>query len=161
MILAQATEIANRAKAELAPHCHRIEIAGSVRRRKAEVGDIEIVAIPKAYDVGLFESGIATIVNQWPKVRGELPCRYTQRMLPDGIALDLFFATEKNWGTVLAVRTGSAVFSHRILATGWVRRGYHGDGGVLTRDGVEVEVREEADLFELIGIPWIDPSLRF
>lgn len=31
----------------LSAHCHRIEIAGSLRRCRPEVGDIEIVAIPK------------------------------------------------------------------------------------------------------------------
>jgi DNA polymerase/3'-5' exonuclease PolX len=31
----------------IAPYCERIEIAGSVRRKKADVKDIEIVAIPR------------------------------------------------------------------------------------------------------------------
>lgn len=33
----------------MAPHCYRVEVAGSVRREKAEVSDIEIVAHPKKY----------------------------------------------------------------------------------------------------------------
>lgn len=45
--------IAERVKAELEPHCERIEIAGSIRRKKPEVKDIEIVAIPKPYETGL------------------------------------------------------------------------------------------------------------
>lgn len=160
MQLDQATAIAECVKAQLAPHCDRIEIAGSIRRRKAEVGDIEIVAIPKPYDVGLFASGIAPIVSAWPKVRGELPCRYTQRMLPDGIALDLFFATPTNWGLIYAIRTGSADYSHRVLACGWVRNGYKSADGMLRRDGVPVPVREERDLFRLAGVPWVDPEAR-
>ena len=32
----------------LRPHCERIEIAGSLRRGKPDVGDIELVCIPKA-----------------------------------------------------------------------------------------------------------------
>lgn len=76
----EAYQIATRIKAELQPHCERIEIAGSIRRNKPEVKDIEIVAIPKPYEIGLFESGIASVVNNWQKVKGELPCKYTQRM---------------------------------------------------------------------------------
>jgi DNA polymerase/3'-5' exonuclease PolX len=91
MKLEQALEIAEKVKALLAPHCERIEIAGSIRRKKPDVKDIEIVAIPKPFDTGLFESGIATVVNKWQKVKGELPCKYTQRILPEGIKLDLFF----------------------------------------------------------------------
>jgi DNA polymerase/3'-5' exonuclease PolX len=160
MKIEQAILIAERVKAQLAPYCDRIEIAGSIRRGKADVGDIEIVAIPKPYDVGLFASGIALIVNQWPKVRGELPCKYTQRTLPDGIALDLFFATRENWGLIFAIRTGSADYSHRVLACGWVRAGYKSADGMLTRDGVTVAAPEERDLFRLAGVPWVEPEAR-
>jgi len=160
MNIASAQAIAERVKAQLAPHCERIEIAGSVRRRKPEPKDIEIVAIPKPYDVGLFASGIALVVNQWPKVRGELPCKYTQRILPEGIKLDLFFATPENWGLIYAIRTGSADFSHRVLACGWVAKGYKSEGGMLMANGRPVPVREERDLFALIGVPWVEPEER-
>lgn len=33
----------------MAPYCYRVEVAGSVRRQKPEVKDIEIVAHPKTY----------------------------------------------------------------------------------------------------------------
>lgn len=160
MKLEQAVEIAERVKRQLEPHCDRIEIAGSIRRRKPEVGDIEIVAIPKVYDVGLFESGIATIVNRWPKVRGELPCRYTQRMLPDGIALDLFFARPENWGLIYAIRTGSAEYSHQVLARGWVKNGYHSLDGMLCTNAHKIPVLEERDLFRLAGVAWVEPWER-
>ena len=160
MKLEEANLIAHRVIAELAPHCERIEIAGSIRRRKPEVKDIEIVAIPKPYDVGLFASGIAKVVNQWRKVRGELPCKYTQRILPEGIATDLFFATADNWGLIYAIRTGSAEFSHRVLASGWVRNGYKSVDGMLTREGFTVPCREEADLFRLCGVKWVEPEDR-
>lgn len=160
MKLAQARAIAERCLCELEPHCERIAIAGSIRRGKPEPKDIEIVAIPKPYDTGLFESGIATVVNQWEKVKGELPCKYTQRVLPEGIKLDLFFATPENWGLIFAIRTGSAEFSHKRLASRWSAMGYKSEGGVLMRDGESICVREEKDLFDLLGMAWIEPKDR-
>ena len=160
MKLYKAQRIANRIKRELKPHCERIEIAGSIRRQTADVKDIEIVAIPKLYDVGLFESGIAQVVNQWQKVKGDLPCKYTQRILPDGIKLDLFFANKNNWGLIYAIRTGSAEFSHKILAATWSKYGYKSENGILKRDGKEYHIKEEIDLFNLLGINWIDPVNR-
>ena len=161
MRLDQATAIAERVKALLAPHCDGIEIAGSIRRRKPDVGDIEIVAIPKPYDVGLFASGIAPIISAWPKVRGELPCKYTQRLLPDGIALDLFFATPENWGLIFAIRTGSADYSHHVLAHGWSVRGFKSIEGVLHNSaGRPVATPEEEDLFRLAGVPLVPPEQR-
>ena len=157
---ATAYKIALEVIEQLKPYCERIEIAGSLRRKKADIGDIEIVAIPKPYSTGLLESGFATVVNKWEKVKGELPCKYTQRILPEGIKLDLFIAEEGNWGSILATRTGSADYSYKVLANGWVRQGFKSDGGYLFRDGEKYEVKEEKDLFRLIGIPYVEPEYR-
>lgn len=160
MQYSQAFKIAQNIKDALAPHCERIEIAGSIRRKKNEVKDIEIVAIPKPYETGLFESGIATVVNQWQKVKGELPCKYTQRLLPEGIKLDLFFAQRDNWGLIFAIRTGSAEYSHKVLATEWVKRGYTSIDGYLCNNGHPIPILEEEDLFKRIGVSFIPPELR-
>jgi DNA polymerase/3'-5' exonuclease PolX len=156
-----ALELAEKYKAMLAPHCDRIEIAGSIRRMKIECRDIELVAIPKPYEIGLFASGIATIVNQWQKVKGELPCWYTQRMLPEGIKLDLFFAEPGNFGFQYAIRTGSAEYSHNVLGFGWTNAGYFAEHGYLYKLGTRHEIREEKDLFDLIGIPFVEPTMRY
>ena len=160
MELNKAKRIADKTVKQLRPHCNRIEIAGSIRREKPNVKDIEIVCISKSYDIGLFESGIATVVNKWQKIKGELPCRYTQRLLPDNIVLDLFFATLENWGLILAIRTGSAGYSHKILATRWVQFGYKSEGGILKRNGIEYPIYEEKDLFKLLNLKWIEPKHR-
>lgn len=160
MKLKRAKEIAFEVLEILKPHCERIEIAGSIRREVPEPNDIEIVAIPKPYDVGLFESGIATVVKKWKKVKGELPCKYTQRILPEGIKLDLFFATPDNWGLIFAIRTGSADFSHKVLASRWVKLGYKSLNGMLTKDGKTFPVREEIDLFKILELEWVEPKER-
>lgn len=159
----EAHSIATEILDLLRPHCVRCEIAGSIRRRKADVKDIEIVAIPKPYETGLFESGIATVVNQWQKVKGELQygkCKYTQRTLPQGIKLDLFFAQEDNWGLIFAIRTGSAEYSHHVLARTWVRQGYNSVNGFLMKNGKTVPIREEQDLFSLLRIRYVEPHNR-
>ena len=159
----EALQIARDILEQLRPHCDRIIIAGSLRRECLQVGDIEIVAIPKPYETGLFESGLASVVNQWPKVKGEMEygvTKYTQRILPSGIKLDLFFAEPGNWGTILAIRTGSAEFSHKVLACGWVKLGYESKGGYLYRDGKYRATPEEIDLFNIINIPFVEPKNR-
>lgn len=159
----EAYKIASAVLELLRPHCIRCEIAGSIRREKAEVKDIEIVAIPKPYETGLFQNGIAEVVNQWEKVKGELEygkTKYTQRILPEGIKLDLFFAEEGNWGLIFAIRTGSADYSHKVLANGWVKRGYHSKDGYLHVGHKQYECREEIDLFNKIGLPYVEPKDR-
>lgn len=155
-----ALPIAERLRAELLPHCERCEIAGSIRRKKPEVGDIEIVLIPRPYDVGLFTSGIAAVLDRYPVVKGHLPCRYAQRTLPEGIAVDVFIVRPETWGLQFAVRTGSADFAHNVLACGWVKQGYKSIDGLLTRNGVARECREEMDLFRMAGVQWVEPEKR-
>lgn len=147
---------------QLEPHCETISLVGSIRRERPTIGDIEIVCVPKPYEATpLFASGLATVVNQWEKVRGELPCRYTQRLLPCGMKLDLFMVYPDGYGLQRAIRTGSARWSHEVLARAWVRAGFHSDGGLLRRaDGSVVPVRTEPELFRLIGLPWVHPRDR-
>lgn len=169
MELEKARKIADKLVELLEPHCERISIAGSIRREKPEVKDIEIVCIPKPYETGIFESGIATVVNKWPKVKGELPCKYTQRIIhvheilgswSGKINLDLFFAVPGNWGLILAIRTGSAKFSHEALAKRWVAKGYNSIDGWLHKNGKPIAVPEEEDLFRIINLDVIDPIYR-
>lgn len=160
---AKAYEIALKVLEELKPHCIRIEIAGSLRRKKSDIGDIELVLTPLPYSTGLLESGLASVVNRWKKVKGDLEygkTKYTQRILPEGIKLDLFIAEKDNWGLIFAMRTGPAEYSHKVLANGWVHQGFKSQDGYLYRNGEKYEVREEKDLFRLIGIPYTEPENR-
>ena len=155
MKIDEAKKIADKYVEILKPYCLRIEIAGSIRREKPEVGDIELIAIVK--DIKEFSKE----VNKLEKVKGNPTGKYTQRILPEGIKLDLFMANIRNWGLIFAIRTGSARYSHEILACGWVKRGYKSINGMLTKNGREIEVREEKDLFNLIGVAYVQPNQRF
>jgi len=154
MKLQEAQQIAEKVKKQLEPYCDRIQTGGSIRREKPIVKDIEIIAIPN----DRFQLGL--IVNKWKKIKGDVGGKYLQRELPEGIKLDLFFANEKNWGLIYAIRTGSAEYSHKTLAIGWVKAGYKSKEGTLYKDKIPVEVREEIDLFNLIGIKYTEPKLR-
>ena len=157
MKLKEAKIIAEKYLNELKPYCLKAKIAGSIRREKPEVKDIEIVCVPNIHQLINF----CKKVNEWQKVKGEPTEKYTQRLLQENIKLDLFIATLDNWGLVYAIRTGSAEFSHKILACGWVKKGYHSRNGILyNRNNEAAFIREEKDLFELIGIDYIEPRLR-
>lgn len=155
--------IAERALELISPHCFRAVIGGSIRRGAPDCKDIEVIIIVRPFERGLLESGLATVVNKWEKVKGEMiygKVKYTQRILPEGVKLDLFFATPENWGLVLATRTGSSSFSKYKLAYRWSRLGYKSIDGYLTKDGARIDVREEEDLFRLLNIPFVEPKDR-
>jgi DNA polymerase/3'-5' exonuclease PolX len=102
MNYAAAMEVAERTRAALAPYCQRIAIAGSVRRQRPQVKDIEICAILLQEPSDLFgetlvaHHGFCAVVNQWRAIKGQPTGKYTQRRLPEGITLDLFMADADN-----------------------------------------------------------------
>ncbi|MEW6506379.1 MAG: hypothetical protein AB1432_01405 [Bacteroidota bacterium] len=173
MELSKAEKIAQKYVDLLAPFCNRIEIAGSVRRKKPEVKDIEIVVIPKkeivlenaedffaeSKHIKQVHPGFIEEVNKLEKVKGEPTGKYTQRLLPEGINLDLFIANEDNWGYILAIRIGPDGYS-KYLADIWVRQGYKGVDGMLTKNGVPISIPEEKDLFWLLGLEYVEPEYR-
>jgi DNA polymerase/3'-5' exonuclease PolX len=173
MLLEKAVVIAERVKAVLAPHCDRIEIAGSIRRCKAEVGDVEIVCIPKKSAGGHRDiRWVLAADSLGRRLKGDLATgKYVQLQTwfdDDGpMKVDVFTARRENWGLIYAIRTGSAEYSHKVLACGWVRNGYHSVEGMLTRDGDKsvrdaemLPVYEEEDLFRMAGVPWVKPEER-
>jgi DNA polymerase/3'-5' exonuclease PolX len=75
--------------------------------------------------------------------------------------LDLFMPHPDGYGLIMAIRTGSAGWSHKVLATGWTRAGFHSEGGLLRRkDGSVVPCRTERELFDVIGLRWVEPVDR-
>lgn len=156
MILKQAELIANKYRDLLKPFCHRIEVAGSVRRKKPEVKDIELVCIRNTSKMFQFIG----IINSLKKIKGEPFGKYTQRELPEGINMDLFMCNKDNWGFIYAIRTGSADFSHNVLGKGWIRAGYKSINGSLFKNNKIFPIQEEMDLFNLIGLNYIQPENR-
>ncbi len=164
-----------------APGCHRLEIAGSLRRETKDVGDIELVGIPKVEDVSarseglLFPSSATIPVNRlWELLdvvagRAYTLCgpKYRQfvRHVEGGppIKVDVFTATRDNWGWIYLMRTGPPAFSHYV-ALSLNRAGYTSkDGdiyvaykdpatGKLVPSGDPVITETEQSVFELARI---------
>jgi len=154
----------------------RCEIAGSVRRKKEIVKDIELVARVEDYE-GLYRQlahagrfikpGVPGVID-WPPKPG---AKYVRMMLNDNIKLDMFITTPDNWGGIFTMRTGSGVgtdgnpyngFVPRLFSK-WKRMSGGGRmvGGQPTMpDGTMLSVPEEQDFFDLCGAVWIPPEER-
>lgn len=164
--------IAQRLLSALAPHCHRVELAGSLRRGRPMVGDIELVAIPirptnllgEALDGPTqldryLDSRAIQFVKRGPKY---------QQFQYGPYLVDLFLATPATWGSVFTIRTGSADFSKWLVtyeprgACPWqVSFGNaNANPGRLTHNGRLLSTPEESDVFNALGLAYIDPTHR-
>jgi len=162
MKLAEALDLAHKAVGELRPYCHRIEIAGSIRRKKPQVGDIELVCIPMGAKLFRFVDA----VNKWPRIKGLPTGKYTQREY-HGIKIDLFICNPKTWACNFAIRTGSAEFSHG-LAIRAREIGLCFKNAQLWRmsfdeprlSPLSTYINEEVDVFTALRIKWVEPENR-
>jgi len=167
MNLAYATILAEELLAQLTPYCTRIQIAGSIRRRKHFPKDIEIVCIPKSEPVkDMFGIEIGRernaefirIVNSMEKIKGEPTGKYTQRIFK-GQTVDLFMCEKETWSSTIVIRTGDAKFSHKLMIAA-NKRGFEQKDGYLTRDGHIIPLYEEKDYFDALGLPYLEPWER-
>jgi DNA polymerase/3'-5' exonuclease PolX len=161
--LIEAKKIAEDILEQLKPHCERIEIAGSIRRNKSDIGDVDLVMIPKNYETGLFSTGISTILDNFEKVKGDLIYGQTRnaiRIHPKGLKLDCYFCESDNYGLIKTIRTGSENFNRTILIPAINRAGYRSRDGHLTFEDEIIEVTEEENLFKLIRLGYVEPEKR-
>jgi DNA polymerase/3'-5' exonuclease PolX len=128
--LITADRIANGLVQTFGAACERLEVLGSVRRRKAHVGDIELLAIPKRHvdlfgapgdrtkvdDVldGLVRDRRAARIADGPVLK-RFALHTKLDAWPD-VQVDLYFAEPAQWGVLKVIRTGNAEFS-RLFVT--------------------------------------------
>jgi len=164
--------------AELEPYCQRITVAGSIRREKPHVKDIELVAIPNIEDMqqlGMFIEDTPAPINllnaHLDHLRGQQHIVWrpgsswgpkSRQFWWENRPVDLFQATKNNWGYQLALRTGSAKFNLYIMSNLQHRAGIQcKDGYVWHRESGElIPVPDEETWFFLLGLPYIEPERR-
>ena len=133
-------------------HCQKFEVCGSYRRGKPNSGDIDIVIIPKDSFKEWFNN------LGFPKRKGH----FADNALINEVQVDFFLCNESNYATAMMTWTGSRGFNIRM-------RGMCFNAGyVYTRFGIYNKhtkeliegIKEESDIFNLIGINFILPENR-
>lgn len=181
---AEAHAVATELVGLLADACERIEIAGSLRRRRDEVHDLEIVAIPRVEErpgedlwgeamptaVDLLRVaigngiGMGTLAARAVEIhRRDGSTEMGQRMgdaykalVYRGMAVDLFITDQERWGAIYALRTGPGDWN-TALVTRCKEHWRRVEGGRVLYHNRVVPTPEEADFFRALGVPWVEP----
>ncbi len=152
--LERADKIAAAVVKRLSPYCQCIEVAGSVRRRKEWVNDIDFVLISSdLWNVQYEIMGLGQAKMAGNKI---------MRVMTSETQLDFYFATPETRATLLLIRTGSAENNIR-LATMAKKRGWHlaasGDG-LFNEDGLRIAGDSEESIYQALGLPYQHPEER-
>ncbi len=164
--LAQADRIAAKIVEALSPFCERIEVAGSIRRRRPFVGDVDVVALPREGQL----AGLRERARQATTVVTDAEQTLVVR-LANGVQLDLWLArpavkdffseVPTNFGTLLLLRTGSKEHNVHLIEhakrVGLRWNTYH---GVFDGHGKCLACETEEGIFKALGMDFVPPERR-
>jgi DNA polymerase/3'-5' exonuclease PolX len=151
--LKDAETLAQQIKAAVEAHCDKIEIAGSIRRQKIKVHDIDFVVVAKSDAEWQKINEKLKQLKAKPNCAGNslikafLPC-------PNGLfQVDFYRAKPSTFGIHLLVRTGSA--DHNMWLAGYAiskgTRLKYSEG--LIKEGTPIAGEDEKGVFSALGLP--------
>lgn len=141
----------------LIPGVKKISLAGSIRRMKETIGDIDILAASSDPDKVM--DAFCTL----PEVARVLGRGMTKSsiILAPGVQVDLRVVAEDQYWTALQYFTGSKehniALRRRAIERGWTLSEY---GVKEEKTGRDLAGSTEEDLYRLLGLPYIEPELR-
>lgn len=149
--LGVAMELAERVVASLP--AERVGYAGSLRRMKDTVGDVDVLAVGPVSLMEVFKGQpyVAEVIAS-----GE---RKTSIRSDRGLQVDLRVVPEESWGAAMQYFTGSKEHNVRLREM-CVKRGWKlSEYGLFEGERV-VASRTEEDIYHALGMQWVPPPLR-
>ncbi len=153
-ILGYVLPEANQIVEFLKPYVSRISLAGSIRRRKETIGDVDILAVSeepeRAMDMFTSMKGVETVF-----ARGTTK----SSVRVNGIQVDLRIVEAESFGSALQYFTGSK--EHNIaLRKIAIKRGWKLNEYGLFEGDKKIAGEKEEEIYKKLGMEWIPPELR-
>ncbi|HLI75774.1 MAG TPA: DNA polymerase/3'-5' exonuclease PolX [Acidobacteriaceae bacterium] len=157
VLLAEAKVFADAVVSHLrqAPGVGQVEVAGSFRRHKETVGDLDLLATCRR--VGPVMDRLADY-----EAVAEVLARGKTKMsvrLRNGLQMDLRVVPEASYGAALQYFTGSKEHSIQLRRRA-LERGLRVNEYGVFRGKRRIAGRTEEEIYEAVGLPWIPPELR-
>lgn len=150
-------EVAEEIVAALSPLAERCEYAGSLRRSRETIGDVDILATA-ADSAPLMEAFARLPLVAEVIAHGDTK---TSIRTVKGLQVDLRVVPPESWGAALQYFTGSKAHNVRtreIAVRAGLKLSEYGLFEVESGDLVVSATEEE--VYERLGLPWVPPTLR-
>jgi len=150
MELQEAEKLAEEFICEIADYCEKVRIVGSIRRRRPQVKDVDVVLVVRDwFNFTIKLQQISTIKIDGAEVK---------RVIYMGEQIDLYLADHKTYEALVLFRTGSS--RHNIkLAMLAQKKGMKLSHKGLVKDG-KVIASTEKEIFEALGLSYVPPEER-
>ena len=133
----------------------QVEIAGSIRRRKETVGDVDILTITNQPQK-VMES--FTSMERVEEVIAKGPSKSTVRLV-DGMEVDLRVFQEEVFGSAMVYFTGSKEMNIELRKIA-IQKGLKLNEYGVFRGEDQLAGQTEEDVFRALGLDYIEPELR-
>ena len=152
-LLGRALPLAKDICEILSPLTEQVAYAGSLRRMRETVHDIDILAAaPNPQKIMREFTGLPMVERVL--VSGETK---TSVLIADDLQVDLRVVDLDSWGAALAYFTGSKEHNIRLRERALKRGLKLNEYGLYDSADTAVAAREEADIYEALDLPWIPP----
>ena len=155
--LTEATPVANRLINYLnkIPGIEHVEVAGSYRRKKETVGDLDILAIASN------KVPVGKYLTQYEEVQRVLVTGRTRNsvQLISGFQIDLRVVPSKSYGAALLYFTGSKAHNIKLRQIAHNKALKINEYG-LFKNNSKLAGKTEPEMYNKLGLPYIEPELR-
>ncbi len=146
-----------RKRLEMLPGIQVISLAGSIRRRKETIGDVDILAASKDPEKLITEFCLLPEID---RILGRGPTK-SSIILTSGVQVDLRVVDKDQYWAALVYFTGSKAHNialrRRALDRNWKLNEY---GITSLSDGTMLKAQTEQDLYHMLDLQYIEPELR-
>lgn len=162
ILLAEALEISEMITDALEEQrdIKKMEIAGSIRRRKETIGDIDILvtADPEKWEyIADFFTSLESVKNVFAEgeTKSSIEVEYHDRQV------DLRIIEKESWGAALLYFTGSKEHNIHLRKIAKDKGFKISEYGMFaTEDDKKVAGQTEEEMYDKLGMQWIPPEMR-
>jgi DNA polymerase (family 10) len=155
-LLGRTVPIATQICKYLESSAERVAYAGSLRRMKEIVHDVDILAastnVEQTMKAFLGMPFIESVLAQGPTKASV--------RVQDDLQVDLRVIEPKSWGAAMHYFTGSKAHNIRMRERALKQSMKLNEYGLFDADDKEIAAATEEDIFEKLGLPYIPPVLR-
>jgi DNA polymerase (family 10) len=156
VLLNVALRTATDVVSALAPHADQVAYAGSLRRMRETIGDVDILATAAGEDSGTRIMGAFRELGDEVIVSG--PTKTSIRTAA-GLQVDLRVVKPECWGAAMQYFTGSQAHNVAVRAIA-VRKGLKLSEYGLFRDEELIASATEEEVYAALGMQWVPPPMR-
>jgi DNA polymerase (family 10) len=164
MKLEEAEELANQIVHSIKHLCdsEHIMVVGSIRRRRPEVKDIDIILIPQAW---MWNTIIQTLKTSWLAEVVEAGQELARLKVPAGatsepVQVDVYRARPETWGVLLLIRTGSIEHNIKLCSRARAMNMMLSAKEGVIKEGKVVASRTEEEIFKALEMDFVEPEKR-